>query len=409
MNKSILNPFFRLSGGTFISQLLPFIFVPIIARIYTPSQFGSFAFTIGIVNVLANITNLRLEIPIIIPKEDKKGVEYFQISLISNLVFTTIALIVIILFKSKINTYANFNDENVLLTIPVISFIIGFNKSLYYYLNRKGNYTVMSISPIVRSLTTNLSNLIFSFNTYGLIISQLIGRIITMIFLGIKQFKELFKAQSFSRMKINIIENKKYPLIDTPTALISALNQNNINLIVNPVFGVATGGIFDLVNRILGSPINLISTSFLDVFKKEASEEYSQNGNARSSFNTIVSTILILTTIPFILVFYFRKELVTLILGNQWNDVSIYIGILLPMIFVKMIARPISFMFYIVDKQRLNLLGQFVNFILIALSGIIGYYFQSPLYFAYSLSFSCSMFYLLYIYLSYKFSRGITK
>jgi O-antigen/teichoic acid export membrane protein len=286
--------------------------------------------------------------------------------------------------------------------IPFLTFIIGVNKSLYYFINKQGKYNKLSLSPIVRSSITNISNLVFSFSAYGLLIAQFLGRITTLIFLI---FNEKINFNfNFKTLKKDLKVNRIYVITDTPAALISSLNSNGISVFATPIFGSFIGGSFALVNKFIGTPINLISKSFLDVFKKEANQEYQIKGHSKVTFKKVIKGMIVLTIIPFILFFLYSEDIFIVFFGDEWLQAGFYAKILTPMIFLKMLSRPLSFMFYIVNKQHYNLIGQLINFLFLITSVIVGFYFNSPLYFVYTLSVLSSIFYIAYIYMSYKFS-----
>ena len=84
-----------------------------------------------------------------------------------------------------------------------------------------------------------------------------------------------------------------------------------------------------------------------------------------------------------------------------------YAKILTPMIFLKMLSRPVSFMFYIVNKQHINLIRQLINFLFLLISVAVGLSLNSPTYFVYTLSILFSIFYSVYIFLSYKYAFNL--
>ena len=61
-------------------------------------------------------------------------------------------------------------------------------------------------------------------------------------------------------------------------------------------------------------------------------------------------------------------------------------------------------MFYIVNKQHINLIGQLINFLFLLISVAVGLSLNSPTYFVYTLSILFSIFYSVYIFLSYKYA-----
>ena len=60
-----------LVSGTVIGQLIPIIFLPVITRIYGPEEFAGLVVFVAISSVFGVISNLRFQLAIVQPKEDR--------------------------------------------------------------------------------------------------------------------------------------------------------------------------------------------------------------------------------------------------------------------------------------------------------------------------------------------------
>jgi O-antigen/teichoic acid export membrane protein len=67
LNIEIVKNVSVLSIGTIGSQLIPLLFAPIIARLYSPNEFGLFAFVLGGVNIAAVVINGRYDLSVVLP------------------------------------------------------------------------------------------------------------------------------------------------------------------------------------------------------------------------------------------------------------------------------------------------------------------------------------------------------
>lgn len=74
-----------LMTGTTISQALPIAVAPILTRIYSPEDFGLFAFYFAIVSILAVLATGRYELAIALPK---KRDDAYQIVILSSIIST---------------------------------------------------------------------------------------------------------------------------------------------------------------------------------------------------------------------------------------------------------------------------------------------------------------------------------
>ena len=62
-----------------VSQIIPFITIPILARIYTPTDFGVYKIYYSLMAILVVIPNLRLENAMLIEQDDNKSFNIFII------------------------------------------------------------------------------------------------------------------------------------------------------------------------------------------------------------------------------------------------------------------------------------------------------------------------------------------
>ena len=100
--------------------------------------------------------------------------------------------------------------------------------------------------------------------------------------------------------------------------------------------------------------------------------------------------------------YYFSIELFVFVFGDNWTIAGEYAQILAPMLFLRFVSSPLSFMFYIGEKQKLNLLMQTVLLIMILSSFFI---FNNPKNIILSISILSSIFYIFQIVISAKIAK----
>ena len=83
--------FLSLISGTSIAQIIPILIAPILSRLYSPEDFGLYAFYIGIVGVLSVISTFKYEMAIIIPKNKLVVNQLLQISIFSSILISLIS------------------------------------------------------------------------------------------------------------------------------------------------------------------------------------------------------------------------------------------------------------------------------------------------------------------------------
>ena len=113
----------------------------------------------------------------------------------------------------------------------------------------------------------------------------------------------------------------------------------------------------------------------------------------------IVSSAARVSIIPSVIIYVYSIDIFIILFGNNWSVAGEYAQILVPMLFLRFISNPLSFMFYIGEKQKLNLILQFFTFMGVLLSFYISNTATEVVQY---LTIVFSVFYMLQLYLSAK-------
>ena len=158
--------------------------------------------------------------------------------------------------------------------------------------------------------------------------------------------------------------------------------------------------------KVLMIPINLLSNTISDVFKQKATKDYNRLGNCMDIFISTFKKLILIGIIPFSLLGVFAPDIFSFIFGEKWKIAGEFAQIMTPMLFLKFVINPLSYTFYIAQKQHLDLIGQVVLFLFVSISIFIGLEFNNAEILLISFSISYSIMYILYLSFSYKYSKG---
>ena len=106
---------------------------------------------------------------------------------------------------------------------------------------------------------------------------------------------------------------------------------------------------------------------------------------------------------PSIVLFFFSPTLFAWIFGDAWREAGIVAQILAPLYFLNFIASPLSYVFFVAGKQKIELAWQIALFAMT--SGVFlapGNLHQSVLRYA----IGYSALYLIYLHMSYQCAQN---
>lgn len=419
-SKTMKNTFVKhvltLMKGTVIAQFLPILISPILTRIYTPEQFGVFAIYIAVISVLTPVVNGRYELAIALPKEERSALSLFALTFIINMFVTLIAVVIMLFLGERMVELLSLKDANWLYLLPLGLFLVGLFSSFTYLNNRWGRFDYLAKSKISQSISMAVTQLILGFvklGSLGLVIGYCIGQISSILKLREKtQIFPRIKKENLSKKDFISIakEYSEFPKFAMVTHATEALSTNIPNLLLSKFFGTQYTGYYSLTTRTINLPLSLIGKAVGDVFLSTASKLYREQGECQAIYRKTFRVLLLIPIIPFIFLFFFAEDFFAFIFGEEWRIAGTYTRLLIPALYLQFISSPLSHMFIIAKKIKLEFFIQSVILFLSVISFVFGfYYFNSTVASLIIFSGVLVLKYIIFILLSYRFASGSKK
>src|SRR5574344_1203090 len=224
---------FTIFTGTVIAQAIPFFVEPIIARIYSPSDFAVLSVYLSVANLFSIIATGRYELAIMLPKEDRKSINLIAVSIIISLVISCLSLLLMAIFNSQICTILNNEDvSSYLYLVPLSVLSVAWYQIFSYWNSRKKRFKNVAYSKTAQSTVYAGSSIglgYAGFTSSGLITSQIGGQffaIIPLLRSFLKNDRNQLKSATVSEMKEVSYEYRNFPLINSLHAFCDVLRQS---------------------------------------------------------------------------------------------------------------------------------------------------------------------------------------
>ena len=399
-----------LMSGTIFAQAIPIAISPILTRLYSPSDFGMFALYFALAVLLGSLVAGRYELSILIPKQNESARQIVLFSISISFFISILLFIFICITIDWLVQLLNNPDIKIWLYIlPLNVFMLSVINILYYWFNRHKEYKVLAKTKILQSSNRSLFSLIFGFfhKSYGLIIGILFGSFSNFIY-SIKKANDddIFQKPNIHKMKILIKKYSDFPKFNILTTLLENVSGNIPIYLLTIFFGSAVVGFFSLSQQVIRVPLSLIGVSFGDVFRQKASSDLQHFGDCRSIYLVTFKKLFMIAIVPFIIFYFIAPSMFLFVFGPKWEMAGIYAQIMTPLFFLQFISSPLSNMFLIAEKQKLDLLIQVFSFIAMSLGMIIGYYISKDIpTILYIFTIIYSIKYLIQLTLSYRFTK----
>lgn len=402
-----------LMTGTALAQAIPIAISPILTRLYSPEDFGIFALYMAIVSIVSVAVTGRYEMAILLPKKDGDAFNIMVLAMGLSCTVSGLLFLLVVLFNQSLTELLGMPGlSRWLYWVPASTLLVGVYQSLNYWSNRKGHYRRLAVSRVTQSGSSAMVQLGGGYagsGAAGLVGGQLIGQTLSGVVLG----KLIYKDDRAEVGKITkprlVAMARKYS--NFPKYLIAAHGINIASsqmpvIILGMLFNTATAGFYTLTQRVMGAPMSLIAGAIGDVFRQEASQSYIQQGNCKEIYQKTLKRLVLIAAPLSVLFFFVAPGVFGFVFGPAWHVSGEYAQILTPVLFFGFVVSPLSSMFMIAEKQRVDLAWQVCFFIAVGGSFFIGMLFSSAKISLMAFSLAYSVMQIVSGLISYRLASG---
>jgi lipopolysaccharide exporter len=273
------------------------------------------------------------------------------------------------------------------LLIPVVFFggVGAGHPALNAWASRKRNFTQVSTTRVIGSLTLNAAKLIAGFSSFnsavGLIYSTLIGAICSPFFLGWqiwKQDKLLFRENiSPSQVFAGLKKYRKFSLYNTLSTLLNTVSWQVPSFMLSAFFSTTVVGYYAFGSQLLRVPMDLIGNSIGQAFYSHAATAHHEGTLAVFVENTF-RRLVEYSFFPILMLTVIGKDLFQVVFGSQWAEAGVYTQILSIWMVFWFVSSPMSQLYSVLQKNEL-FLGLNVVILVTRIASIwMGGVFESP-------------------------------
>lgn len=351
------------------AQLILFSFQFITRRLYDPEVFGVFDVYFNVLLVLLNISCLRYEMAIILPKKRKLAFNILALTFLSSLIINLIVFILLIAFKDQIFNLLSVDKKyfTLFLLLPLVAFISSFYQSVNNLLIRLKLFKSSSFNRILRRVFEGSSQLVLGKMKFksGLILGDLVGNL-TIFAVGIFQlFKNGFSLQYISSKKIKYVF-KKYlylPKYNLVPHILNIFSSSLPIILINIYYGSENAGYYGLARTVLLIPTSLIGSSVSKVLMQRIALNRNQKKSVVGDIMSILYLISIPTVIVIIILFLWSEPIFSFAFGDTWLMSGNIARIFIIPFALQFLVSPISIVFIALEKIKLQSVWQILYFL----------------------------------------------
>lgn len=358
--------------GTAAAQLIGFLALPILARLYSPEAFGLFQLYQSVLAPLLVIAAMRFEIALLRAEDGVELATVLNLCFLVNVV-VTLAVTLVCGFAWIIPGALSPTTTQIVWLIPIGVLVGGGLQTIGYLALRQCAFSQGAKAKMAQaggyvSAGIGMGALITMPN--GLVISDLVGRISSIITFGLQPSffsREIFK--SFSRSELLSVARKfrELPLISAPGQLINSAGGVMSSVLMYSTFDAVVAGHYGLVERSLLLPVGMITASLSQVFTSELSTALRNGGvEAPLLFRALVRRMFYWGIIPSCLIGLLAPSIFEMIFGSLWIESGEFARLMSPLILVALVAGPVNMAITILGWQKVQMGWEISRLVLIS-------------------------------------------
>ncbi|KEQ13091.1 oligosaccharide flippase family protein [Endozoicomonas numazuensis] len=399
-----------LMTGTVLAQAIPIAVSPILTRLYTPEDFGLFALYGALAAIISMLATGRYEQAIMLPQDDDEAINIVIFSLGIVVSVSVLSLVTVFLFNVELTKLLGSDDiSGWLYLLPVSILVVGCYQNFYYWVNRQKKYKNIAINRVFQSGGTAAVQVSTAFGhvggglMMGLVVGQTIG-LIGLLQASGKKVIAFIPAVSVDKVLESAKRYKKFPLFDSMSSILNMSTSHLQNIVLAAFYGAQTAGLYSLVLRVLVFPLSFINGALLDVLRDKFVTEYRETGGVKVFYRKVFLVLFVLGLPPMLLLLLFAEDLFQIVFGDNWLEAGVYASILAPMFYMRFISSPLSYMFFVAEKQEWDVVGNILLCVSLVVSALAS---DSARDFVIRISFMHGFVYFLYLVVSARLAKAI--
>ena len=382
------NPLYKgaiiLGSGTAIAQMIGILTMPIITRLYSPSDLGVLAVYSSLLAIVGIGATLKYDYAIPLPKEEEDASNLFGLCLILLSVTTAVFAIILLFGGDFLIQYFDLSSIGQYFWFLLVGFFgMGLYTILNYWAVRQRDYERITYTKINQGMGGSISKIILgilSFGPMGLIIGHIVSQIAgigTLARAMWKRERENLKNISIVRMMSVAKKYKSFPIFNFPTSIINTIALSLPPIILLALYDSQTVGFYALAHMIIVLPGSVISGSMGQAYLGEVSKMAREGSQELRSLYVRTLKHLSIIGIPLIgIPALCAPFLIPVIFGEAWAEAGGYCWPLAFMVIANFVASPTSLLstygynHWLLMFDVTRTIGVFIGFYICYLFGV---------------------------------------
>ncbi len=396
--------------GTAISQGVLVAILPLLTRIYDPSDFAILAIYTSLIGLFVVVACGRFDLAIPLPESESDGLSLLILSLIIAAFFSSVlGLAYWVAGEYLLDFFSLTEFQPYAWLVPLGVFLAACNLCLEYWFARTKRFGFLATTKIARAVSGAGAQLGIGYISRwpaGLIVGQVVFSGVGALIQGVRlwlRYRAALRQQSIADLKRLAREYSRFPLLSGPEAIFNKVGVHVPVLIIAALALGPEAGFLMLAMRILSVPVSLLGVSVQQVYLSEAPQQFREK-NLQSFTRKIQANLAKVGVLPLLTLGLLAPLLMESIFGAGWERAGWIILWLTPAYILQFVVSPISVALHVVNRTAYaSMLQGFGSILRVGAVGVAGIWYPNYLVEFYAIS-GVVFYALYYLVVSYALS-----
>lgn len=363
-------------AGSGAATAVNVLIAPILTRLYTPEEFGSFAAFVSVGAIVAVGAQGRYELAIVLA-ESRKEARRLVVLCIAFTLLTGLLLFAVALGGEDVIVRLGLDVGPLLWLIPPFVMMLSAGQAFNNWLNWNKGYLPLGYNRTLRNIGTGGAQIGLAAAAGGGAIGLGLGRVfgeVVFVGLGVRIFarENQFDRTEFhwTDLKELLAKHVRFPTYTLPSAWVNTTNSRLPEILLLALFSPRAAGLYALTTRVVDRPLSFVSDSIKEVFYRKFADSQREGAQLQVLIKKTVLGVIAVVVPPILVLAIFAPDIVVLFFGSDWREAGSYIRVLAPAIAVHLIVRSTGLSMYALDKHNVVLIWT-VAFLLLSTFGIV--------------------------------------
>jgi O-antigen/teichoic acid export membrane protein len=361
-----------LSAGTIAAQAFALCALPVLTRIFSPSDFGVLSMFTAVVAGVAVAACLRFDVAIPLPAREHEAGGLLALSFLSAAFVSSVLAAALSVFGNRVSASESFPAVPgwPLFLIPPAVFLAACATALQSWGLRKHEYRTVATGRFVYVGVATAAQialgLLLGSGPLALLVGVCLAYSTQASFLLHKLRKSAsagLRANPLPSLARLSIEYRRFPIYSTWESLANSASIYLPILLIAAISGAREAGHIAMATYLLQAPLALIGGALGQAFIATAPER-ERAGTLSQYVTTTIGGLIRLGSGPLLMAAAISPFAFPLAFGEQWARSGNLVPWMMPWFFLQLIVSPVSMALHVRSAQRVALLLQIVGLIL---------------------------------------------